>query len=49
MENWIHDKGILKKVTKHYKTGEPMPDKYIDSIILKKNSNNAITALSSIF
>ena len=49
MENWIHDRDILKKVTKHYKTGKPMPDKYIDSIILKKNSNNAITALSSIF
>ena len=49
MENWIHDKDILKKVTKHFKTGKPMPDRFIDSIIEKKNSNNAIIALTSIF
>ena len=49
MENWIFDKDILKKVTKHYKTGKPMPDDFIDSIIIKSKSNNAIDALNSIF
>jgi Zn-dependent oligopeptidase len=33
LENWIYDRNILKKVTKHYKTGKPMPDHIIDSII----------------
>ena len=37
LENWMWQKDILKKITKHYKTGEPMPDEMIDAKI-KKNS-----------
>jgi len=49
MENWIFDRSILKKVTKHHKTGKPMPDYIIDSIIDGHNSDNAIDTMTSIF
>jgi Zn-dependent oligopeptidase len=29
LENWIWDKEVLKKVSKHYLTGEPLPDDVI--------------------
>src|SRR5579863_743796 len=33
LEEWLYDKNILKKVSKHYITGEPLPDETIDAII----------------
>ena len=33
LENWVWDKDILKRVTKHYKTGKPMSDKKIKALI----------------
>lgn len=37
LEEWLCDKDILKYVTGHYKTGEPLPDNIIDTIIAQKN------------
>ena len=37
LENWMWQKEILKKITKHYKTGESMPDEIIDANIKKQN------------
>jgi len=37
LEEWLHDKDILKKVSGHYLTGEPLPDEIIDTIINLKN------------
>lgn len=36
LEEWLWDKEILKKVSKHYKTGEPLPDALIDNIMALK-------------
>ena len=36
LEEWLWDKDILKKVSKHYKTGESLPDETIDNIIAMK-------------
>ncbi len=36
LEEWLWDKEILKKISKHYKTGEPLPDELIDNIIALK-------------
>jgi thimet oligopeptidase len=33
LENWIWQKEILHKVSKHVKTGEPIPDDLIDKKI----------------
>lgn len=37
LEEWLHDKDILKKVSGHYLTGQPLPDDIIDTIIELKN------------
>jgi len=42
LENWMWQKEILKKISKHYKTGEPMPDAMIDAKLAKKEVNVAI-------
>jgi thimet oligopeptidase len=37
LENWMWQKEILKKVSKHYKTGKPLPDDMIEAKIKSKN------------
>lgn len=37
LEEWLNDKAMLKKVSKHYKTGQPLEDDVIDRIIALKN------------
>ena len=49
LENWIYDKEILLKISKHYKTGKPLNDTMIDNIVNSKNGLNAIYTLHSIF
>jgi len=40
LEEWMWDKEMLKLVSSHYKTGEPLPDALIDKMIeLKKFSS----------
>ncbi len=36
-EQWLFDKDILRMISSHYKTGEPLPDTIIDRIITTKN------------
>jgi thimet oligopeptidase len=38
LEEWMWDKEILKLASKHYKTGEPLPDALIDSKIESKRA-----------
>lgn len=49
LENWIWDKDILKKVSKHYVTGEPLPDSVIDQKIKSLHGLSAISTISQIF
>lgn len=37
LEEWLTDKDILKKISGHYITGQPLPDDIIDTIISLKN------------
>lgn len=41
MENWVWDKDVLKKLSKHYVTGEQMPEAMIERIIKGKTFQNA--------
>lgn len=41
MENWVWDKETLKKLSKHYKTGESMPNDMIERVIKGKAHMNA--------
>ncbi len=36
LEEWLWDKAILKKISGHYKTGEPLPDELIEKILKLK-------------
>ena len=49
LENWIWDKQILKKVSSHYLTKKPLPDKVIDKKIASKNEFGAMHTLTAIF
>ncbi|MFC1843014.1 M3 family metallopeptidase [Candidatus Dependentiae bacterium] len=37
LEEWLSDKDIVKKISSHYKTGEPLPDKQIENILALKH------------
>lgn len=41
LENWAWDKGVLKQISKHYKTGEPLPDEMINKMISAKKFGSA--------
>ncbi len=37
LERWAWNPTVLKKISKHYKTGEPLPDETIEKMIAAKN------------
>lgn len=37
LERWAWDKEVLKKISKHYRTGESLPDDLIEKMIAAKN------------
>lgn len=39
LEEWMWDKQTIKRISKHYKTGLPLPDTIIDAMIGLKNSD----------
>lgn len=45
LENWVWDKDIMKRLSKHFKTGESLPVELIDKKIEAKNLNQAIFTL----
>ena len=49
LENWVFDGQILKRISKHYKTGKPLNDTMIAGIENSKNGLNAMYTLHSIF
>ena len=49
LENWMWDKDVLKRVSKHYKTGEHMPDSMVDTMMQIKNMHQASATLGQIF
>jgi len=40
LENWAWEPAVLKKISKHYKTGEPLPDDIIGKLIKGRNALN---------
>lgn len=46
LENWTWDKKVLARLSKHYKTGESLPEDLIDKKIAIKNLGNAQNTLS---
>lgn len=48
LENWIWNKDILKRVSKHYKTGEKLPDNLIEKKILSQKEGQASEILNQV-
>jgi Zn-dependent oligopeptidase len=49
LENWMWDKDVLKRVSKHYKTGDKMPDAMVETMMQIKNMHQASSTLGQIF
>ena len=53
LENWVWDHDIVKRISKHYLTGESLSDEMIDKIAkINKDSNgsdNLSALMDSIF
>ena len=49
LERWAWDPAVLKKISKHYKTGEPLPDDLIKRMIDAKNFGTATAYLRQNF
>jgi Zn-dependent oligopeptidase len=49
LENWCWDKEILRKISCHHKTGEPLPDALLDKMIAAKNVNSGLLNLRQVF
>ncbi|OGM93274.1 hypothetical protein A2372_02635 [Candidatus Wolfebacteria bacterium RIFOXYB1_FULL_54_12] len=48
-EYWVWEKDLLKKMSKHHATGEPLPDDLIDRIIRAKNHAQGYSVLRQLF
>ena len=45
LENWVWNNEILKRLSKHHQTGEPLPADLIEKKIAIKNLNEAMMTL----
>lgn len=39
LENWCYEKEVLKRMSSHYKTKEPLPDNLLEKLIKAKHAN----------
>lgn len=42
LENWAWEPVVLKRITKHYKTGKPMPDQLIAKLVKSRSVMNGL-------
>jgi thimet oligopeptidase len=49
LEEWLSDKEILKKMSCHYQTKEPIPDNLIDTIIASKNTFSGLLVAQQVY
>lgn len=49
LENWVWQKSILERLSKHHQTNEPLPDEMLQSMIRAKHVNVAFASLRQIY
>jgi thimet oligopeptidase len=49
LENWCWQKSVLERLSKHYKTGESLPNALLQSMIRAKHVNVAFSSLRQIY
>ena len=48
LENWCWEKEALHRMSKHYKTGEAIPDEVLDALIRSRNANAGLLNMRQI-
>jgi len=49
LENWVYDKDVLKKISSHYITKQPIDDKTIEKLIAARNATSGLFYLRQLF
>ncbi|HEX2978381.1 MAG TPA: M3 family metallopeptidase [Candidatus Babeliales bacterium] len=49
LEEWLWDPAILKQLSKHYKTGAPLPDELIKTLVEQKNFSSGAANMRQIY
>jgi Zn-dependent oligopeptidase len=49
LENWCWQQSVLKRLSKHYQTGDPLPSDLLESMIRAKHVNVALSSLRQIY
>jgi len=49
LENWVWQKEILERLSKHHETGKSLPDEMLQSMIVAKHVNEAMASLRQIY
>jgi thimet oligopeptidase len=49
LEHWVWDRDILRRFSRHHKTGEPLPDDLLDAMIRAKNLSSGIRERRQLF
>ncbi len=49
LEHWVWDREVLGSFTRHYETGEPLPDSLLDSMLAAKTLSSGIMTVRQLF
>ena len=49
LEHWVWEGDVLKRFTRHHKTGKPLPDELLDAMLRAKNVSSGIAKLRQMF
>ena len=49
LEHWVWDRDVLASFTRHYETGEPLPDALLDSMLAAKTLSSGIMTVRQLY
>lgn len=49
LEHWVWDREVLASFTRHYETGEPLPDSLLDSMLAAKTVSSGVMTVRQLY
>ncbi len=49
MENWMWEPAVLQRFSRHYETGEPIPEDLVEKMVAARDQNIALKTLRQVF